>query len=122
MGFSESAEYVVRKSPKACLDEAAAYMARAGYHVETRTASFVTLSRAPKIDGMTACLIVALGLLTFGVTVLALLVLYNIKWRVTVLALPHERGSRVTITTSVHQARETLEGWVASLGADARPI
>lgn len=122
MGFSESAEYLVSKSPEACLDDVAVYMAREGYHVETRTASSVTLSRPPKIDGVTACLAVVLAISTAGLALVGLLVLYNMKWRVTVLALPHERGCRVTVTVAGREERETLEGWASSLGANARPI
>jgi hypothetical protein len=116
------ADYLFNSSPEECLNSAMSYLSNQGYEIETRTENQVTMSRPSNTPGMT-CFLLIMSLFTFGVALLLLLVLYLIKRRATVVAMPAEEGlSRVTITWSNDYAKKALEAWIAAEWRDrARP-
>jgi large subunit ribosomal protein L7/L12 len=114
-------DFLYRGSPAECLNSATSYLAGQGYEIEMRSETQVSMSRHSLTSGM-GWLLFIMSLFTFGLALLALLALYLIKRRVTVVAVPAEEdSSRVTVTWSNEVAKKALDAWIAEeLGTRAR--
>jgi large subunit ribosomal protein L7/L12 len=115
-------DFLFRGSPAECLNSATSYLAGQGYEIEMRSETQVSMSRHSVTSGW-GCFLLIMSLFRFGAALLALLALYFIKRRVTVVAMPAEEiTSRVTVTWSNEEAKKVLDAWVAEeLGSRARP-
>jgi hypothetical protein len=115
-GKTTGAEYLFRGSPEECLDSAMAYLRNKGYQIETRIENQVSMSR-PVLTRRWGCFLLIMSLITFGAALLAILAMYFIKRRVTMIAMPSGGElSKVSITWSNNKAKKDLEALIAEWG------
>ncbi len=112
-----SEELVVSATPEECLNSAARYMVELGYDVSYRDASTVVLRKVPGPNdsyyvALQFVIILALAVITLGLALLLFLVRKKPTWTASVVAVPAEGRTHLTLSGSHRKVRSQLKRWV----------